>query len=375
MKVVLAFDSFKGSLSSLEAGKAAARAVRSVLPDAECDVIPLADGGEGTVDALVYAAGGSRRTLQVTGPLGQAVTVDIGLIEGEATAVLEIAAICGLTMVPTEHRDPYRTTSRGVGEAITALLDEGIRSFVVGLGGSATNDGGMGMLAALGAAFLDDDGSPLYGYGDDLLRVAFADLSGLDPRLQACALKIATDVSNPLCGKNGASMVYGKQKGASPEQQARLDLAMVAYADLVEKHTGISRQGMPGAGAAGGLGFAMLALGGDIVSGGGWLIDAVGLRGRILDADWVITGEGRSDNQTLYGKLPIQVAAAASEACTRCMLVSGSLGDELDELERRFHGCFSIVKEPASLEQCMEQAEPLLEQAVRRLFMLLRAAR
>lgn len=379
MKVVLAFDSFKGSLGSEAAGRTAARAVRSVFPDAECDVIPLADGGEGTVIAVVEAAHGSYATLQVTGPLGKETAATIGLIDDERakgqTAVLEVASICGLTLVPEGERDPYRTSSKGVGEAIVQLLDRGIRSFVVGLGGSATNDGGMGMLSALGAAFTDSSGNRLRGSGGDLASIASIEWSGIDSRLQESAIKIATDVSNPLCGPTGATMVFGKQKGASSEQQASLERRMTVYADRIEGAAGSSWQLVPGAGAAGGLGFALLALGGEVVSGAGWLIDAVSLRDRMRDADWVITGEGRSDNQTIYGKLPVQVAAVASETGTKCMLLSGSLGDELGELEERFDGCFSIVNAPASLEACMDQAEELLEQAVRQLFRLLRAVR
>ncbi|MGO4369483.1 glycerate kinase [Paenibacillus sp. 2TAB19] len=380
MKVVLAFDSFKGSLSSKAAGEAASKAIRSVFHEAECDVVSLADGGEGMVSAVVEAAGGKYECLQVTGPLGEATTAAIGLIHEEKvegpTAIVEVASICGLTMVPEGDRDPERTSSAGVGDAILQLLDRGIRSFVVGLGGSATNDGGMGMLTSLGAEFTDSSGNRLRGKGEDLASVAAINWSGLDTRLAESTIQIATDVSNPLCGPAGATMVYSKQKGASPMQQASLELAIAAYANRIEEAAGSGAwQLVPGAGAAGGLGFALLALGGEVVSGAGWLIDAVSLRERIRDADWVITGEGRSDKQTVYGKLPIQVATAASETGTKCMLLSGSLGDQMEELEEKFDGCFSIVNAPASLEACMEQAEELLEQAVRQLFRLLRAAR
>ncbi|WP_337099431.1 glycerate kinase [Paenibacillus sp. YIM B09110] len=379
MKVVLAFDSFKGSLSSEAAGRTAARAIRSVFPDAECDVISLADGGEGTVVAVVEAAGGSYASLQVTGPLGEETAAAIGIIHDDIvegpTAVLEVASICGLTIVPEGDRDPYRTSSQGVGDVIIQLLDQGIRSFVVGLGGSATNDGGMGMLAALGAEFKDSSGNRLRGSGGDLGSIASIEWSGIDSRLQESEIKIATDVSNPLCGSTGATMVYSKQKGATPEQQVSLERTMETYADYIEEAAGSSWRLIPGAGAAGGLGFALLALGGEVVSGAGWLIDAVSLRERIRDADWVITGEGRSDNQTVYGKLPIQVATAASETGTKCMLLSGCLGDQIEELEEKFDGCFSIVNAPASLEVCLEQAEELLEQAVRQLFRLVRAVR
>lgn len=376
MKVVLAFDSFKGSLSSAKAGAVAARAIGSVFEDAICDVIPLADGGEGTVVAAVDAASGTYETLQVTGPLGEPASAVIGLIReresAELTAVLEVASICGITMVPAGRLDPVGASTRGVGEAVMQLLDCGIRRFVVGLGGSATNDGGMGMLAALGAVFRDSEGRSLSGCGGELQHAVSVRLSSLDPRLADSAITVATDVSNPLCGPDGATMIYGKQKGASPEQQAMLDKAMGSYAALIEAAAGASWQSKPGAGAAGGLGFAMLAIGGVQESGADWLMSLAELRERVRGADWVLTGEGRSDSQTLYGKLPIHVAAVTEEAGSRCILLSGSLGDQLEELEKRFHGCFSIVKEPATLEACINQAEALLELTVRQLFRLLR---
>ncbi|MBD2869452.1 glycerate kinase [Paenibacillus arenilitoris] len=378
MKVVLAFDSFKGSLSSAQAGSAAARAIRSVYPDAECDVIPLADGGEGTVAAVLEAAGGTGKQVAVNGPHGEPASAFVGMIRDgrgtDPTAVLETAGICGLTMVPEGRLDPFRASSRGVGEAILQLLDDGVRSFVIGLGGSAVNDGGMGMLAALGAVFRDKEGNRLQGCGADLLSAASADMDGLDPRLGACAIRAATDVANPLCGPSGATMVFGRQKGASPQQQEALDAAMKAYADMIEASVGRALQAVPGAGAAGGLGFALLAAGGELVPGAGWVTEAAGLRARVRGADWVVTGEGRSDGQTMYGKLPVHVADAAREAGARCMLLSGSLGDHTEELEARFDGCFSITKEPAALADCMEQAEELLERTVRQLFRLLRAA-
>lgn len=378
MRIVLAFDSFKGSLSSAKAGEAAARAIRSVMPEAECDIISIADGGEGTVEAALKATGGEYVSLFVSGPLGEKSETTAGLLPGPdasgATAVLETASICGLVMMPPDRLNPELTSSRGVGEAILQLLDKGIRRFVIGLGGSATNDGGMGMLAALGAIFLDENGELLYGSGGELEYVAQIDLAGLDSRLAACSIAIASDVDNPLVGPLGATMTFGRQKGASPQQQERLDQAMSSFGGMVEAVAGGCWMNEKGAGAAGGIGFALLVIGGHVVSGAEWLMSAVQLKSRLQGAAWVVTGEGRSDGSTLHGKLPFRVAEAANEAGVRCLLLSGSLGEELGELEERFSGgCFAIVKEPSSLEHSMRDAEHLLERAARQLFRLIAA--
>lgn len=392
MKVLLAFDSYKGSLASYEAGSIAAQAILSVMPNASCEVVPMADGGEGTVAAIVTATGGTLETIRIRGPLGEESDAEIGLVrdeDGHYVAVLEVAGICGLTMVGESGPDPLKASSYGVGEAIIHLLDKGIRRFVIGLGGSATNDGGMGMLAALGAEFCDSEGMLLTGSGGDLLRVASLQLDRLDARLMDCHFTIATDVSNPLCGPQGATMVYGRQKGVTNKMSVALDEAMNRYARMLEQElneqvssqklagaflTAVDKSSLQertGAGAAGGLGFALITLGGKVVSGADWIIEKTQLAERAELADWIITGEGRSDQQTLYGKLPIKVAEAAKRAGAGCILISGSLGDGIQALAPYFQGCFSIVNQPSELEQCMEQAKPLLEQTVREVFRLI----
>ncbi|MCR2805107.1 glycerate kinase [Paenibacillus soyae] len=376
MKVVLAFDSFKGSLTSSEAGAAAALGVRAVFPDAECKIIVLADGGEGTVEAAVGAAGGVYLPLQVAGPLGEPVEARAGIIideaTGERTAVLETANICGLTLIPPPLLNPERTSSRGLGEAIRMLLDSGLRRLVVGLGGSGTNDGGLGMLAALGAELHDERGQTLYGTGGDLLRLGGMELSGLDERLWECRIIVASDVTNPLCGPNGASLTYGKQKGASFEQRTKLDEALERYSRMLEaKLGGGSWRDAAGAGAAGGLGFAFLALGGQMVSGAEWLMRLAAFQEKLREADWVLTGEGRSDASTANGKLPWRVLEAARRAGTKCVLLSGSFGEGSEELEAGYAGCFSIMSGPADVQFGMEHAAMLLEQSSRRVFRLI----
>jgi glycerate kinase len=364
MKFVIAPDSYKESLSALEVARTIAKSIRSVLPTANIELVPMADGGEGTVEALVEASGGRMENADVTGPLGKLINVNLGyLVEdgedgiGERTAVLEAASIFGLAQIPNSERNPYITTTRGMGELIIQLLDRGIRRFIVGLGGSGTNDGGMGMLAALGVRFYDGQGQPLFGYGKDLMELRNVSVEFLDPRLSECSITVASDVHNPLCGRNGASSIYGPQKGALPEQVEALDAALQDYADLLEQKLGRAVKELPGAGAAGGAGFALLLLGARLVQGAEVVASAARLRSKISGADWVITGEGKSDNQTLNGKLPIYVARLAKEAGVRTILISGSVGEDTTELEKEFAACFSCVPRPMSLAECLEKAE------------------
>lgn len=372
MKVVIATDSFKGSLGSLEAGTIMKQAILREIQHAAVTVIPIADGGEGTVDTLVAATNGTLFPFTATGPLGERVDVQFGLLP-EGIAVLEAASICGLVMVAPAKRNPMRTTSRGIGEVLLAALDQGHRRFILGLGGSATNDGGVGMLQALGGLFLDANGNPVDGFGDSLADIRAVDLTRLDARLKDCDIQVACDVKNPLCGDNGATYVFGPQKGGTPEQLQALEAAMQAYAVMVEeqlRQPGLSLQ--PGAGAAGGLGFAMLVLGAKLMPGAEVLGKAVKLQEHIAGADWVITGEGRSDNQTLYGKLPIHVAELAQAAGVPALLISGSLGSGSEELLDHFRATFSIVPEPVTLETCMENAETYLYERVRNIARLLK---
>lgn len=374
MRFVVAPDSYKGCLTSSEAGQIMARALLEEIPGAETKVIPVADGGEGTVDAVVEAAGGKVIQIQVTGPLGERVDSRYGIVEenGESVAVLETAAICGLPMVPEELRNPMEATTRGLGEAIREALDAGIRRFVIGLGGSATNDGGLGLLCALGARFTKEDESAAEGFARELGSLMQADLEGLDPRLAESRITVACDVTNPLLGEHGASFIFGPQKGATPEQAAQLDEAMAHYADLVESQISRSIRNVPGTGAAGGLGFALIAVGAQLQPGAEIVSSLTGLANHIAQADWVLTGEGRSDGQTLYGKLPFYVAQMAKRAGKPAILISGSLGDNSELLQPHFAGCFSIVRTPSTLQENLDNAEFNLYECTRSVARLLR---
>jgi glycerate kinase len=314
--------------------------------------------------------------VRAVGSLGDAVETFYGIIErdGERTAVIEAANICGLTMVPPELRNPMHTTTRGIGEVIGDALNRGIRSFVIGLGGSATNDGGLGMLNALGVRYVSGDGKVLAGFGRELAEVARVDVGGLDPRIGECRITIAYDVTNPLLGENGATYVYGPQKGAGHEDLAMLEQAMAAYADVVEAGFARACRDMPGAGAAGGLGFALMLLGGSMVPGAQVIERMTGLSRLIAEADWVITGEGRSDGQTLYGKLPMHVARLAQAAGKPAILISGSLGPGSERLNDCFTACFPIVRGPASLEECIRDAKFNLHECARQAARLIHRA-
>lgn len=367
MRIVLAPDSFKGSLSAVQVCELMRQAVLAEQPDAAVDAVPMADGGEGTVQALVAAAGGQLVGLQATGPLGRPIQAYIGAIEyeGERCAVLEAASLFGLPMVEGADRNPLRTTSRGLGDAIAAALDMGFRRFIIGLGGSATNDGGLGMLAALGVRPYDADGRKLFGFGSDLAEVARIDWSALDGRLRDCRFTVATDVANPLLGREGATYVYGPQKGADAAALDLLETGMERYAALSAQSRGAGLDAERGAGAAGGLGFALLQLGGELVPGAQVVERASGLKDKIARADWVLTGEGCSDEQTLYGKAPLHVARLAAAAGKPALLVSGSLGAGWERLLPYFAGCFSTVTCPQTLDQALSGAERSLYSAVR----------
>ncbi|WP_010268940.1 glycerate kinase [Paenibacillus senegalensis] len=375
MKFVIAPDSYKGSLSSIKVGESMARAIRKEWPEAEICALAMADGGEGTVEAIVSSTGGKVVHTTATGPLGTLVESYWGISGAdEQTAVLEAANVCGLAMVAEDRRNPLHTTSRGLGELLLSALNAGKRSFIIGLGGSATNDGGMGLLSALGAEFRDTSGKQLAGYGRDLEAVAAIDFAGLDPRLAESDIVVASDVTNPLCGPEGCSFIFGPQKGADAELVQAMDHYMAHYAKLIERHLGTTFQGLPGSGAAGGLGFALRTLGARLVPGAQVVAEAVRLDAHLADADWVITGEGMSDAQTLYGKLPLHVATAARRAGARCLLLSGSIGSDSGSLYETFDGCFSAVPRPADLAVCMRDAAENVYTACRQIVRLIRAA-
>lgn len=312
MRLLIAPQEFKGSLSAAEAAHAIAEGLRRALPDAELDLAPMADGGPGTAEALVEAGGGRRLAAKVEDPLGRPVEAAWGLLDGGVTAVIEMAAASGLVLLSPEERDARLTSTYGTGQLIAAALEAGCRHLIIGLGGSATNDGGAGMAQALGARLTDNDGHDLPRGGAALARLARIDVSDLDKRLRDREVLGATDVTNPLCGPHGASAVYGPQKGASPADVEELDAALAHYAAVIERDLGKRVAEVPGAGAAGGIGAGLIAfLDAEMRSGAELVAETVGLEKRIAAADLVITGEGRLDAQTAYGKTVATVARLA----------------------------------------------------------------
>ncbi len=373
MNIVIAPDSFKGSLTSNEVTNIMERSIKDQYPDFNVTKKPMADGGEGTIDSLLSATKGESVPITCTGPLGKDINTTYAIIDSK-TAIIECANIAGLIQVPVDERNPDHTTTYGIGETIIDALDKGCTSFIIGLGGSATNDGGLGMLQALGMKAWDENDQKVDRFGKDLLHIQKVSFSELDPRLKDINIKVASDVDNPLCGKFGASAVYGPQKGATKEQVEQYDLALHRYSDLIESVVGQSVKKTPGAGAAGGLGFALLSIGAELVSGAKLIAEAMNMEDAIKDADLVITGEGQSDEQTLYGKAPGYIASLAKKHHVPVVLISGSLGN-VDKLGELFAGCFSITNRPLTLEECMEQANILLYEQTKQVVQLIRSVR
>lgn len=362
MRVLIAIDSYKGSLSSMEAGSAAFEGIQRVDSRAEILVRPLADGGEGTVDALVAGLGGSRRVISVTGPCERPVACAYGIISRENSlskiCVLEMASAAGITLLSPEERNPLRTTTYGVGEVIRDAIAQGCRRFIVGIGGSATNDGGVGMLQALGFEFLDQQGRELPHGGAVLSSLASIRTGKVMPELKDCAFRIACDVTNPLCGPKGASAVFGPQKGATPEMVECLDAALAHYSEIasVGERQGVVRS-MPGDGAAGGLGFAFrVFLGAELVRGVDLVLAETGLEDYVRTADVVVTGEGRLDAQTVMGKAPIGVAALAKKYGKPVIAFSGCVS--ADAMVVNAHGIdafFPIVPGACALDAALDK--------------------
>jgi glycerate kinase len=336
MRIVIAPQEYKGTLTAEEAAAAMAEGVRRALPDADIDELPLADGGPGTVRAIVRAAGGELRQTTVRGPMGGEVKAEWGLLPDDS-AVIEMAAAAGLVLVPEAKRDPRLASTYGVGELIRAALSTGAQRIIIGLGGSATNDGGAGMAQALGVRLSDDVGRDLRKGGASLATLEHVDVSRLDRRLAGCSVIGAIDVRNPLCGPEGASLVYGPQKGATPQIAAELDEALRHYADVIERDLGVSVAAVPGAGAAGGLGAGLIAFQrAEIRPGIEIVAEVVRLRERIHGADLVLTGEGRLDGQTQYGKTVAGVARIAKEEGVPVIAVPGTLGDGWESVSKMF---------------------------------------
>lgn len=376
MNVVISMDSFKGSLSSMEAGNTVKEAILKIYSQAEVVVRPLADGGEGTVKALSVGMGGKIVTVAVTGPLGEQVQAEYCILEDGKTVILEMASAAGITLVKKERRNPLVTTTYGVGELIKDGIARGCRHFIIGIGGSATNDGGAGMLQALGFDLLDHKGRtiPLGARGLECIH-RISDKNAL-PELKECSFRIANDVTNPLCGKDGCSRVYGAQKGASPQDMERMDLWLSRYAQIAENVTHKSCKDFPGAGAAGGLGFAFLTFTNAILESGVKIVlEETGIEDCIRDADLVITGEGRLDGQTVMGKAPIGVARLAKKYGKKVIAFSGCVGDE--EVLCRDMGIdafFPVLRDITTLEEALdkENAAYNLYQTVYQVFRLIR---
>lgn len=378
MKVVIAIDSLKGSLSSMEAGAAIKEGILSVC-DADVIVKPLADGGEGTVEALLSGMGGKEINIDVTGPLGNKVSCTYGILEESKTAIIEMAEAAGLKLVPTELLNPLNTTTYGVGEVIKDAILRGCRDFIIGIGGSSTNDGGIGMLKALGYEFYDIDGKPVGPEGIELTRITGLSTEGAMKELKECRFKIACDVNNPLCGPFGASHIYGPQKGATPEIIEILDSGLKNYSEVVKKTLNKDHADYPGTGAAGGLGYAFLTfLDSKLESGISIILKEINLETDILDADYVITGEGRLDLQTAMGKAPIGVAKLAKKHGKKVIAFAGGTTEDAVKCnEEGIDAYFGILQLPMSVEKAMEYetARKNLISAATQVFRLIRAVR
>lgn len=360
---VLAPDSFKESMTAKEVCDAMEKGLRKVYPHADYIHVPMADGGEGTVQSLVDASGGRIFAKVVTGPLGEPVTAQYGILGDGETAAIEMASASGIHHVSKETKNPLITTTYGTGELIRECLDKGIKRIIIGIGGSATNDGGAGMAEALGARFLDADGLALPRGGGALERLERIDISTLDPRLREVSLIVACDVTNPLCGEHGASHVFGPQKGATPEMVRQLDAGLAHYADIAKRQLGKDVRDIPGAGAAGGLGAGLLIFTQAVLRKGiEIVIEYTGLKQKVVEADVVFTGEGGIDFQTKFGKTPYGVAKAAKEAGKKVIAVAGYIGEGIDALyEEGIDAVFGIVPGTGELEKLLAEGPQNVE--------------
>ena len=369
MKIVIAPDSFKGSLTAAEAAEAIETGFRAVYPDAEYVKVPMADGGEGTVKSLVDATSGTIITELVTGPMGYMVAGFFGILGDRQTAVIEMAAASGIHWVRPKERDVFLASSFGTGQLINAALDRGCDKLIVGLGGSATNDGGIGMMKALGAQFFDQDGVQLAADVRALLQLASIDLQYLDPRLDKTEIVVACDVDNPLCGENGAARVFGPQKGATEEDIAVLDQALTRYGDILSANAGRDIASEPGAGAAGGMGAAFIGLIDAVLKPGvDIVIEIVDLANSLVDANLVITGEGRVDNQTIHGKTPTGVAKVAKSCNLPVICITGSVEDGADFTHQLgIDEIYSVTEGDYDLTEVLIEAEHKLTQAAQKI--------
>jgi glycerate kinase len=376
MKLLFASDSFKGSLTSEQTIELLSKAAKEVFGDCETEGVPVADGGEGTVDAIVAAEKGEIVTCTVHGPLMETIKARYGVFGGNR-AVIEMSAASGLPLVPADKRNPMNTTTFGTGELILDALDKGYRDISIAIGGSATNDGGLGCAKALGVRFLNDSGEELDGFGKDLCKLKNIDASGLDPRIKDCKITVMCDVTNPLCGKDGATWTFGAQKGATKEIQEQLEEGMCRYRDLIKKDFGIDCDTIKGAGAAGGLGAALCVfLGGNMKSGIETVLDLIRFDERLRGVDLVVTGEGRTDWQSCFGKVMQGVGERAKAKGIPVLGLSGSLGkNALDICEHGVSSLMTTVNSPMTLEEALLNAEDLYYEGALRMFKFVEAGR
>jgi len=374
MKIVIAPDSYKESLSATEVAQAIEKGFREIFPDAEYVSVPVADGGEGTVEAMIAATGGALQHAVVTGPLGEPVKACWGISGDGTTAFIEMAAASGLALVPSTQRNPLITTTRGTGELILAALDKGARNIIIGIGGSATNDGGAGMVQALGARLVDANGTDIGHGGGSLVALNSIDISGLDPRLKGCAIRVACDVTNPLTGEQGASRIFGPQKGACEATIAELDANLSHYAEVIKRSLRIDVKNVPGAGAAGGTGAALMAfLGAELKSGIEIVTQALHLEEHIHDCTLVVTGEGRLDSQSIHGKVPVGVASVAKKYHKPVIGIAGSLTPDVGVVHQYgIDAVFSVLSSIGTLEEAFRGASDNIYRASRNIAATLR---
>lgn len=367
MKILIAPDSYKGTNSSIMVAARIEKGIRKVCPDAEIIKIPIADGGEGTVEALIAGAGGRYLKQEVVGPMGEKREATYGILEN-GIGVIEMAAASGLPLVPQDRRDPRAATTYGTGQLLRAAMDKGCSQIVIGIGGSATNDGGMGMAQALGVSFKDKEGRELGYGGGPLADLASIDVSGLDPRVRDTSITVACDVSNPLCGEKGASAIFGPQKGADPEMVKLLDKNLGHYAEVVRAQLGKDAANIPGAGAAGGLGYGLMVfLGAQIKSGIETVLDTVDVDRYLSDCDFVITGEGKIDEQSAFGKVPVGVAQRVKKYNLPVLAIVGDIGAGAEAVYAYgVDSIMSTVNRAMPLSEALANSGDLLEEAAER---------
>ena len=374
MKIVIAPQAFKGSISALDAATAASVGIKRVFPLAEIVSVPVADGGDGTLETLIEGSGGNIHEIEVMGPLGDRRSAEWGAMGDGVTAVIEMARTSGLALLAEEERNPLITTTYGLGEAMRQAMDSGYRRFIIGIGGSATNDAGAGMAQALGVRLLDSSGNDLHFGGASLARLSRIDMSGLHSNVEECEFLVACDVNNPLTGPTGASAIYGPQKGATQEMIAKLDAALSYFAEVVKRDIGVEIGAVPGSGAAGGLGGGLIAfVGGQLRAGVDIVLDTVGLDGYLTGCDLVITGEGSMDHSTIYNKAPVGVAGRAKSLGIPVVGISGSLGAGFRDVhEYGIDALTAITAGPMSLEEASERAAELIANTTEQVMRLIR---